>query len=105
MKMTEERKKLQRVVCAANRMPDGFMFIGARHWDMHMHQQADNYKQVGGTKENSLVKAEQGFIDQFGNFLTREEAWEIARRQGQIIRECSDPIDCEDGMLFSENLY
>jgi hypothetical protein len=44
---------------------------------------------------------EQGFIDNKGNFLTREEAWVVAEREGQIIRRaCSD-----EGVLYSENLY
>lgn len=44
--------------------------------------------------------AEQGFVDQFGDFLTREEAWIVAEAQGQIIRQTSTP-----GTLYSENLY
>jgi hypothetical protein len=45
--------------------------------------------------------AEQGFVDQHGVFLTREEAMEIARAAGQIVRRCGgDSI-----RLFSENLY
>jgi hypothetical protein len=43
---------------------------------------------------------DQGFIDQFGDFLNREEAWEIAQEQGQIKEEVSAP-----GILYSENLY
>ena len=101
MGMTEERKQIQRVVCAANRMPDGTMFLGARHWDMNMHNQADIYKKANGIEETCLTKAEQGFIDQFGNFLTREEAWVIAERQDQIIRD----HDVCVGVLFSEHLY
>lgn len=46
--------------------------------------------------------AEQGFIDQFGNFYGREEAFEHCERIGQ-------PIDYErnggKGALFSEGLY
>lgn len=109
--MTEEERKmlqkeLQRVVCAANRMPDGTMFIGARHWDMHMHRQADMYKKLHNIQEKTLAKVEQGFIDQFGNFLTREEAWKVARKNKQIVRLCSsETLDDEEGYLFSENLY
>jgi hypothetical protein len=43
---------------------------------------------------------DQGFIDQFGDFLTRREAWEIAKDRGQILRDVSTP-----GTLYSENLY
>lgn len=95
----ELQKELQRVVCAANRFPDGTMLIGARHWDTHMVEQAKQLGIRGG-------KEKQGFVDQFGNFLTREEAWKVARNNQQIIRLCSsETLEDEEGYLFSENLY
>lgn len=39
----------------------------------------------------------QGFTDQYGNFLTRQEAYPIAKAAGQIIREDKCP-----GTLYSE---
>lgn len=42
----------------------------------------------------------QGFIDQYGKFYDREEAWCVAEKNGQIIRDCGCP-----GELYSENLY
>lgn len=109
--MTDEERALlqeasRRVVCAANRMPDGTMFIGARHWDDWMREQAERYRQANGIEETAFGLAEQGFIDQYHNFLTREQAWKVARRQEQIIRMCgSDSLEDEEGMLFSEHLY
>jgi len=104
--MTPEQKELQRVVCAANKLTDGTLLIGARHWDQHMRKQSFHYKESSrNTEIHEIANAEQGFIDQFGNFLTRKEAWKIAKKQNQIIRICSDPIETEDGILFSENLY
>jgi hypothetical protein len=44
---------------------------------------------------------EQGFIDQFGKFLTREEAWVIASENGQIRRQ----VGGDQSRLYSENLY
>lgn len=44
---------------------------------------------------------DEGFIDQFGNFLTREEAHVIAVKQNQIIRRCGG----DESRLYSENLY
>jgi hypothetical protein len=45
---------------------------------------------------------EQGFINQFGDFLTREEAMQIVKQNGQ-------PFDIGsnrgDSVLFSEGLY
>ena len=85
---------VRRVVCAANRYPDGLVVCGPRHFDSVMHAQL---RAAGG--ERSV--AEQGFVDQHGVFLTREEAMEIARAAGQIVRRCGgDSI-----RLFSENLY
>lgn len=44
---------------------------------------------------------EDGFIDQFGNFLTREEAYVIAIANNQMRRVFHD----QEGSLYSENLY
>lgn len=45
--------------------------------------------------------AEQGFIDQRGTFLTREEAWDVAEKAGQIIVNDST----RRGVLHSEDLW
>lgn len=76
-----------RVVCAALRRGETIV-CGPRHWDQLCR----------GTSKDGW---EQGFVDQRGNFLTREEAWKVAERNGQIIRRCGG-----DGeRLYSENLY
>jgi hypothetical protein len=46
------------------------------------------------------VGAEQGFIDQYGQFLTRQEAYTIALEQNQILYPGFD-----SGTLYSEDLY
>lgn len=51
-------------------------------------------------KRESFRGAEQGFIDQYGLFLTREEAFEVSERQGQLLNTPTIP-----GTLFSEDLY
>ena len=84
----------RRVVCAANRHREsGLIICGARHWDKVMRAQVSE-------TEHGTRNWEQGFIDQFGDFLTREEAWVVALYEGQIRREVSTP-----GTLYSENLY
>ena len=83
-----------RIVCAANRFENGPILIGARHFDQHMHIQA-NYMGVKGSEPH-----QQGFVDQYGRFYSRKDAWKIAEKNGQIIRSCG----C-DGELYSENLY
>ena len=84
-----------RIVCAANRYPDGTVLLGARHWDSWMVQQAR------ALRKPVKPAPTQGFIDQFGNFYSREAAWEIAKAADQIVRRCGGDY----GILFSENLY
>jgi hypothetical protein len=86
-----------RVVCAACRSKDGILVTGARHFDMVMH----NIIELIPNGREMFTGAEQGFIDQRGNFLTREEAYDIAKNRGQIW----DKQDLIPGTLFSENLY
>lgn len=93
--MSESKLSSQRVVCAACRCPTtGIVVIGARHWDLWMHDQAE------ARDLPSMPRFEEGFIDQHNNFLTREEAFKIAKEQNQFVRP---PM--EDGVLYSENLY
>lgn len=83
------------VVCAALRK-EGRIVTGARHYDGVMRQQ------IAAAEGHAWWRGcEQGFIDQFGDFLTREEAWEVAKERGQIRR----PVDTSPGWLFSEHLY
>ena len=103
--MTDEERALiqdnnRRVVCAANISIYGVVLVGARHWDTWMHKQADaqGISGVEGCQE-------QGFIDQYGNYLTRAEAWKVAKRQNQIIHLCGGQTLIDDGILWSENLY
>lgn len=84
-----------RIVCAANKFENGPLLIGARHFDQHMQVQMA-YMGVKGSDPHV-----QGFIDQYGKFYTREEAWKVAVENGQIVRRCGG----DEGMLFSENLY
>jgi hypothetical protein len=93
----------QWVVCAANRYqaPDGQPVVipAPRHHDMTMNFLIKSLDAAGAIYTDE--RGEQGFIDQFGKFLTREEAREIALRNGQRRRRCGG-----DGkQLFSENLY
>lgn len=84
---------IQRVVCAAIRLKSGHIITGARHFDIIMRKQIDR---CGLTTRNS----EQGFIDQWGNFLSREDAWIVAERQQQIRKQTG-----QHGTLYSEDLY
>ncbi len=81
------------IVCAAIRAEDGQTLCGARHFDtiMRTFVKENRHKWIG---------AEQGFIDNNQQFLTREEAWVVAEKANQIIR-----ITGQRGTLYSEDLY
>lgn len=92
---------LCRIVCAAVQLEDGTIIIGPRHYDPVMREQM---KRMGYDASGRYGEREQGFIDQWGRFWNRKQAWDIAWRQGQIRQRCGS--DGADGMgLFSENLY
>jgi len=84
------------VVCAAMKMNDGSLVLGVRHFSPDMRA---TMKLAYGDGYHLKV-SEQGFVDQFGQFLTREEAWVIAEKNGQIRYRVSSA-----GTLYSENLY
>jgi hypothetical protein len=89
----------QRVVCAAQRnRTTGAIVTGARHFDKTMH---NTIALIDPNHEQGWAQSQSGFIDQFGTFLTREEAWIVATLRGQIIRRCGN----DERQLFSENLY
>lgn len=85
----------QWVVCAAMRnKTTGRIICGPRHWDQIMRSQKLETETYNGW--------DQGFINQFGEFLTREEAWVVAENNGQIKKLCYDK---QRDYLYSENLY
>jgi hypothetical protein len=82
------------IVCSAVRDSTGQIVCGPRHFDQSMVR----------TIKSMLSYTEpweQGFVDQWGNFLTREQAWEIAWKNGQIKRR----VGGDGTKLYSENLY
>lgn len=83
----------RRIVCAANRLGDQII-CGARHFDSVMVQQIQ-------ARSEDWRQSEQGFINTWGEFLTREEAWIVAEENGQIIND----RDWFPGLLHSEHLY
>ncbi|QQG32217.1 hypothetical protein CkP1_0277 [Citrobacter phage CkP1] len=97
---------LQRViVCAANRfkLKDGGTIVipGSRHYSKDMAAVIDLLEDKIVT--DHVHGDDQGFIDQWGTYFTREEALIIATHAGQINtrREKGSPLDT----LFSEDLY
>lgn len=84
-----------RVVCAAIRHSNGLVICGARHFDEIM------VRQIEFGADLDWRTAEQGFINQRCEFLTREQAWGVAYAAQQIVRDAGW---CT-GMLHSEHLY
>lgn len=93
----------RRVVCAAIRAADGDVLLGIRHYSRDMHAQIEVRRD--GKKFTHRHDDDQGFVDQRGNYLTREEAYQIAEEAGQIF----DFDACGEGLsghkLYSEGLY
>lgn len=95
---------LRRVVCAAIRCPKTeHTLLGARHWDASMHSHHGLYRYAGYTKDD-VDFSEQGFVDQHGVFMDRQEAWKVAKAAGQIIRRVGGDT-ANGGTLYSENIY
>lgn len=94
-----DRITMRRVVCAAIRAEDGDILLGIRHYSADMHaqlnQRADREKffRRGGD--------DQGFVDQYGGYMTRREAYDVAMKAGQIF----DHGACDIGRLHSEAIY
>lgn len=85
-----------KIICAANKLPNGVMLVGARHWDTIMRAQ---FRAMGGTNAPHS-EIQQGFIDQRGNFYTRNQALKLCIKNGQI-----EKGKFSDTELFSEDLY
>jgi hypothetical protein len=89
---------VQRRIAQAACNYGGYVVTGTRHYCPLMCLQIDS---VGSNQliefAGGLDKVIQGFTDQYGVFLTREEAYVIAKEAGQIIRE-----DYQPGVLYSE---
>ncbi len=92
-------KKDVRIVCAAIRAEDGELLLGIRHYsrDMILNINA----RTDGDKFKHRGDKDQGFVDQWGVFFSREEAYQIAKDNGQIIY----PEVCHRERLYSEGLY
>ena len=75
--------KENRIIASANKLSTGLLLIGVRHWDFLMHETVLTLKLGGFTHDEELE--EQGFIDRYGKFHNRADAWVIAEKANQII--------------------
>lgn len=104
LKMTNDWKppeELCRIVCAAVLLEDGTIIPSPRHYDPTTRALM---KKMGYDPSGRYGEREQGFIDQWGRFWNRTDAWKIAERQGQIRHRCGGD-STDGGTLYSENLY
>ena len=85
----------RKIITAANRFrTTNLVLVGARHWSPAMREQA---RAMGAECGDDW---QQGFIDQYDQFLSREDAKRIALANGQAL--IGDDWGRE---LFSENLH
>lgn len=93
----------RRVICAAVRAGDGEILIGLRHYSSDMIAQIN--KRADGEKFTHKHYDDQGFVDQHGVYMTREEAYEVASQAGQLLQPYVDDKPVRKPKLFSEDLY
>lgn len=93
----------RRIVCAAIRAEDGSLLLGIRHYSQDMHEQIE--QRLDGEKFKHRSGDAQGFVDQHGRYLTREEAYVVAAMAQQIIRPHACPEGPDAPRLYSEALY
>jgi hypothetical protein len=89
------------VVCAAVKLRTTrgmFIAAGPRHFDAVMREQID----IAMDRRNFSLADDQGFIDQWGVFMSREEALIVAYYAKQLGRR---PKGYPLHELFSEDLY
>ena len=88
------------VVCAACFLSHAQpMLVGPRHWDAVMRKQFDR---IRGNASRPSSHWQQGFIDQFGDFMDRKEAFEVVKASGQPLNMERNGSETE---LYSEGLY
>lgn len=96
----------RKIVCAANRftLKDGTPLIipASRHYSPIMRGLAKRLAEAGIIKSMIVTGDDQGFIDQFDDYHTREDALIIAKASGQTFDPKRNGHDFE---LFSEGLY
>lgn len=103
MFITKDHETIKRViVTAANRHTESkVVVVGARHFSPAMMSQIQsmNLPEISGGRSCW----EQGFIDQWDNFITRREAMTICVANGQRVDLKRNGGD--DSILFSDGLH
>lgn len=99
---------ITRVACAAVKYTvkstgQEIVFPGVRHYspDMFCHIAAYVAAGLMPTLDSPDLEEHQGFLDAYGRYLSRAQAWVAAERSNQILPNRTGPA----GILFSEDLY
>lgn len=99
-----DTKRKPWIVCAACKHGD-FIAAGPRHFDDTMRRQVEAYIKANDLPDDGETWGafEQGFVDQYGDFHSREDAI-------RIVLENKQPFDLDRNgggsrWLFSEGLY
>jgi len=105
----------RKIVCAANQNIEfsSLILVGIRHWDKIMCDQLEKVIAIEQSQNSpdckDFIKKKyktsnfiQGFLDNSGNFLTREEAYKVAKAANQIIEKTGGEGNV---ILYSEDLY
>ena len=94
---------VRRVVCAALRSHDGDLLLGIRHYSKDMYKQI--HARYDGEKFLNLCDDNMGFVDQFGNYINRNKAYELADENRQILYPEHIRYNKHGPGLSSEVLY
>lgn len=90
-----ERFQVQRVVSMAACIVGGHLIVGNRHFCPIMRMTIEKLN-IKDTAEHN-IRTDQGFVDQWGVWMSRQTAWEVAKAAGQIKNFHTE------GTLFSED--
>ena len=90
------------IICAAVNY-DGTIVCGRRHKDCYLTAESLLKKHVHVQKPQFTDRENQGFMTSTGRFVTRAEAFKIAKANDQIIHKMFD--NDSEGSLTSEDLY
>jgi hypothetical protein len=95
----------RKIVCAAMQHPTLRTIVcSPRHMDGPCRSV---FRAIHSDENDS--KWVQGFVNTWGEFLTREEAWVVACHNKQIFRYVGNQTEADFGVqgtkLYSENLY
>ena len=94
---------MRRVVCAAIRGSNGRLLLGVRHYSQDMIDQMNARIDIHAFVHR--MDDDQGFVDQHGVYMTRAEAFRVAKNANQIVNYKACTTHDGERHLYSEGLY